>query len=98
MTSRSTKLFLAKTRLSSLVMSVSRGRLSGSPESIAFLLFSIRLPPQEATAQASQPPALWPLYALLSPWSIGAGLALTLLVLDRLRRFSRLFDGVQFPS
>src|SRR5215216_2405425 len=31
-----------------------------------------------------------PLYALLSPWGIGVGLPPILLLIDRLRRFSRL--------
>jgi hypothetical protein len=42
------------------------------------------------------PPPPRPLYALLSTWDIGVGLAPTLLFLARLARFSRLSEGVQF--
>src|SRR5829696_4895620 len=48
------------------------------------------------SSEHSPPP--WALYALLSPSSSGARLCLLRLLLDRLRRFSRLSEGEQFST
>src|SRR5215208_7662610 len=55
------------------------------------LLLSSEYPPP-------QRPARRPVYALLSPSSSGARLCLLRLLLDRLRRFSRLSEGEQFST
>src|ERR687898_1582517 len=70
-----------------------RGRVA---QRFAFACASTSQEPSRSSSEHSPPPR--PLYALLRLYRSRVGLAPTLLLLDRLRRFSRLCEGQQLSA
>src|SRR5918994_801271 len=73
------------------------GQLPGQAREVAGRVPRYVLRILRAHLRAEPPPPPGPLYALLGPWGIGVGLCLCplRLLLDCLRRFSRLSEGLQ---